>query len=135
MAQTTKKQEVVIDANKPFQFLGMEDCGETCCPHCGADGRYIYTWAEYGKVRGAMAGCYKLLTGKIHKGDLDRRIEQIADKQGRNKPLNGWDKTILRMLQYKADNANDAGKIAWADSKINEAISDTKRFAARKFRG
>lgn len=132
---SNKKQEPIkIDATKPFQFLGVDDTGPesgACCPHCGADGRYIYTWAEYGQVRGAMAGCYKLLTGKVLKGDLERRIEKIAEKQAKNKPLNGWDKTIVRMLEYKAANADDPGKVAWADNKIHQAISDTKRYAAK----
>lgn len=35
--------------------------GSAQCPHCGAEGRYVYTFiCEDGKRRGAMAGCLKL---------------------------------------------------------------------------
>lgn len=124
-----------IDASKPYQFLGVEDHGETCCPHCGADGRYIYSWAEFGKVYSAMAGCYAALTGKIEKGDVDCHIERIAIKQAKNKPLNGWDKTIIRMMAYKSANYGDAGKCAWADRIISEAVSSAKAWSYSRVRG
>jgi hypothetical protein len=127
-----KYQPLVIDANKPFQFIAVQDCGEACCPHCGADGRYIYQWAEYGEIKGAMAGCYAALTGRIKKDDVTTHIERISVKQAKNKPLNGWDKTIIRMLEYINSNT-DSGKIAWANRNIENAVSDAKSYSFRKF--
>lgn len=130
----TQQIKSPVDITKPFVFLGVEDYGDACCPHCGADGRYIYTWAEFGEVKAAMAGCFSILTGKIKKDSVQNHIERIAVKQAKGKTLNGWDKTILRMLDYQKSNASDAGKCAWAENKIKEAVSDCIRYAAKNFR-
>lgn len=127
-----------IDATKAFQFLYVQDCGPCdpghgsgTCPHCGADGRYIYVWAEYGKTRGAMAGCYAALTGRIKKDDIDFFMTGLAKKLAKGKPLNGWQKTVMRMQQFIAD-----GKYSpeWCYQKINEAVADQKRYAFKKGR-
>lgn len=123
-----------IDASKAFQFLYVEDTGGSCCPHCGADGRYIYVWAEFGKIHSAMAGCYAALTGKLNKDDYAHFMEVLSRKQASNKPLNGWQKTVLRMQTYIQTNIADEGKVNWAQSKIRDAISDQKRFAFQKAR-
>lgn len=129
----TKENSTVIDASKAFQFLEVKDCGETCCPHCGADGRYIYVWAEFGEIKSAMAGCYKALTGRIKKDDITSHIERLSVKQAKNKPLNGWDKTILRMLDYINKNGSDSGKVAWAKGNIAQAVREAKTYSFRKF--
>lgn len=129
---TTKT--IAVDSSKPFQFLGVQDCGECCCPHCGADGRYIYTWAENGKVRSAMAGCYAALTGHIKLDEVNAFIQRLSVKVAKNKPLNGWDKTVQRMQSYMTDNIDDAGKMQWAQSKINEAVAAAKAYQFKKFR-
>lgn len=120
-------EQTKINEKLPFEFMGVTDCGETCCPCCGADGRYIYTWHEFGKVHSAMAGCYKRLTGKLEKNDLQKMMVKIAEKQSRNKPLNGWQRTIVRMQQFKEE-----GKYSpeWCDEKINEALQQSKIYAS-----
>ena len=45
-----------LDSKLAFQFIGIEDCGSCSCPHCGAEGRYIYTWAEFGVAKSAKIG-------------------------------------------------------------------------------
>lgn len=124
---------IKLNPNTPFQFLQVDDCGHACCPHCGAEGRYIYSWAEFGVIKSAMAGCYKALTGRLDKDDIANHIERISVKQAKNKPLNGWDKTIVRMLDYIASNPNDDGKISWANSKISEAVKEAKAYSFKKF--
>lgn len=127
-----------IDASKAFQFLYIDDCGPCDggigsgnCPHCGADGRYIYYWAEYGKVRGAMAGCYAALTGQIKMDDIDKFMTVLAKKLATGKPLNGWQKTVIRMQQFMTE-----GKYSpdWCQQKIQEAVADQKRYAFKKVR-
>jgi hypothetical protein len=112
-----------------FKFIGVKDCGETCCPHCGADGRYIYTWEMDGVVTSAMAGCFKELTGRMSEDEESRYWVLLAEKQVKNKPLNGWDKSILRMLEFK-----QSGKYPseWCDNKINETLRDRKIYLAKK---
>lgn len=111
-----------MKTENPFKFIGIDDTGPESgarCPHCGADGRYIYRWEYEGKIYGAMAGCYKMLTGTIEKGEKERYIELIAQKQSRNKELNSWDKSILRMLQFQKE-----GKYpdSWIENKIDEIL-------------
>lgn len=122
-----------IDPAKAFQFLYIEDCGPCdpghgsgSCPHCGAEGRYIYYWAEFGKVRGAMAGCYNALTSRIKKDDIDSFMAVLAKKLATGKTLNSWQKTVIRMQQFIAE-----GKYStdWCQQKIKEAIAAQKKYA------
>ena len=112
-----------------FKFLGVKDCGHACCPHCGAEGRYIYTWEEDGKVKSAMAGCFKLLTGHLSHDDITSYFILLAEKQAKNKPLNGWDKSVVRMMEFK-----ESGKYSaeWCNQKITETLRDRQSFLARK---
>lgn len=127
-------RRISIDASKPYQFIEIRDCGETCCPHCGADGRYIYKWAEYGKERAAMAGCFKALTGHIKMSDVDKYIQRVSEKQAKGKPLNGWDNTVIRMLDYMNKHADDAAKRTWAHGKIWQAVSESIAYKYKRFR-
>lgn len=114
-----------------FKFIGVEDCGPmpngACCPHCGAEGRYIYVWEEDGKRRGAMAGCYKQLTGKIQKGELDQYVQLISEKQAKGKKLNTWDESVIRLLEFKQSGKYPA---EWCDKKINETLGQRNKWLA-----
>jgi|GEM_PF-7099414 len=129
---------VKIDETKPYQFLYMTDHGSrldgdgTCCPHCGADCRYVYHWVEFGEMRGAASGCYAALTGKIKMDDYDSFIKKLAENQTKNKPLNGWQKTVVRMFEFIEQGKYSA---EWCNEKIWEAIRDQKSFAAKKWGG
>ena len=112
-----------------FKFIGIKDCGSTCCPHCGAEGRYIYTWLLDGKTYSAMAGCYKRLTGLLEKSDEDRYFELLAEKQAKGKELNGWDRNILSLIS-----AIESEKITsdWGWLKIKETLSKRKAYLSKK---
>lgn len=112
-----------------FKFIKIEDCGSTQCPHCGADGRYIYTWEEDGIRHSAMAGCYKALTGKLEKDEKQQYFVLLSEKQAKNKPLNSWDNNIIRILSYKEE-----GKYpdSWCDNKIEQVLSERKMYLAKK---
>ena len=112
-----------------FKFIEIKDCGSTSCPHCGAEGRYIYTWEQDGVVKSAMAGCYKALTGKLEKGEDTRYFELLAEKQAKNKPLNGWDKNILRLQGFLAEGKYTSD---WVNAKIAEVLRERKMFLAKK---
>lgn len=133
-----KTEAVYLDPAKPFQFLHVNDHGSvhdgdgTCCPHCGAECRYVYVWAEFGKMRSAAAGCYAALTGHLKKDDYEDFMVKLSLAQAKNKPLNGWQKTVVRMLEYIQQ-----GKYSeqWCNEKIWDAIREQKRFAAKKWGG
>ena len=111
-----------------FEFIGVRDYGETCCPHCGAEGRYIYEWKENGVVKSAMSGCYRALTGHLNKGEKEKYFELLFEKIAKGKKLNGWDKSVRRLLDYKL-----AGKYpeSWCDEKINEVLRDRKSYLSK----
>lgn len=111
-----------------FQFISVEDYGSTACPHCGAEGRYIYTWIQDGCMHSAMAGCYKALTGRVSKNEKEQYFELLSEKQAKGKKLNGWDKTIIRLLQFKKE-----GKYpdSWCDDKISQALSQRKKYLSK----
>lgn len=72
------------------------------------------------------------LTGKINKSDIENHIERISVKQAKGKALNGWDKTILKMLEYKQNNSEDSGKVNWANIKIAEAVAACKKYVFKR---
>ena len=112
-----------------FKFIGVKDCGTASCPHCGAEGRYIYQWEENGVARSAMAGCYKMLTGKLSKEEDVRYFEILAEKQSKGKELNGWDKNIIRLQGYLSENKYSK---EWVEMKIKEVLSQRKQYLSKK---
>jgi len=117
-----------METTASFKFLSVEDYGNASCPHCGAEGRYIYTWEVDGKKYGAMAGCYKRLTGHIEKGEDEHYFELIAEKQAKGAKLNGWDKSVLRLLSFKSEGKYPAD---WCDRKIKEVMKERKMYLAK----
>jgi hypothetical protein len=112
-----------------FKFLGVKDYGSTCCPHCGAEGRYIYTWEQDGETKSAMAGCFKMLTGRLSTDDVTRYWVLLAEKQAKGKALNGFDRSIVRLLDYKEQGKYPA---SWCDTKITETLRDRQVFLSKK---
>lgn len=115
-----------MKATIEFKFLGVKDYGSTCCPHCGSEGRYIYTWEENGVVKSAMAGCYKLLTGHIQKGDREKYFELLSEKQAKQKKLNGWDVNIVRLLSFDGKYPTE-----WINEKINEVLRERQLYLSK----
>lgn len=125
-----------MNAAIEFHFLYIEDhgpCddgrGSAICPHCGAEGRYIYHWTENSEHRAAMAGCYKALTGHLRKGEYEHYMELLSEKQAKNKQLNGWDKSIIRLLDFKKTGKYPA---EWCDQKISEQLIDRRKFLTER---
>jgi hypothetical protein len=91
---------------KIIAIVGIEDHGPcdpeptASCPHCGADGRYIYHFiCEDGSHRGAMAGCLKLFPkhqfAEKVQGVFKKSLE--ARKSGRR--LASWDEDVLKATE------------------------------------
>jgi hypothetical protein len=78
-----------------------------------------------------IAACFSALTGRLQKGDSDKFMEVLAKKLATGKPLNGWQKTVLRMQQFITEGKYS---LEWCQQKINEAIADQKRYAFKKGR-
>lgn len=116
-----------MKATIDFKFLGIKDYGSTCCPHCGSEGRYIYSWQENGIIKSAMAGCYKLLTVHIEKGDKDKYFELLSEKQAKGKKLNGWDINVLRLLSFECKYPKE-----WIDNKIHEVLRQRQQYLNKR---
>lgn len=126
--RNNKKPEAK-DMKATFKFIGVKDCGETNCPHCGAMGRYIYEWEEDGVSHAAMAGCYQKLTKGIQKDEKQRYFEILYEKQAKNKPLNGWDKSVILLLSFKKSGNYPA---EWCDNKIDGVLSERHSFLNKR---
>lgn len=106
-----------IYANLPRIVLltGVEDAGEfgaAECPHCGAKGRYIYTFrceGHPGETFGAMRGCFSHF--KQH--PFVKEQVRLADKKSRYAPM-GW-----KLPAW--DLAIEQAIIDYADGVISEA--------------
>lgn len=92
-----------LNLPKIVEFLGVKDSGEygnANCPHCGALGRYVYSFrCDDGKVHGAMAGCIRLFPvsplAEEHRAIMERRRER--EETGRT--LASWDVAKLEALE------------------------------------
>lgn len=112
-----------------FEFIGVKDCGETSCPHCGAAGRYIYTWREDSNYFSAMAGCYKLMTGQLEKNDEAKYMELLAKKVAKGEKLNGWDKRVLGLKKAVVDGKANA---EWARMKVLDVLMERKSYLGQR---
>lgn len=80
---------------KIIRFEGKHDSGEygaATCPHCGADGRYVWTFTcDDGKRHGAMSGCIKLFPVSPLAEEHKKIIERKADRDKKGQTLASWD--------------------------------------------
>lgn len=107
---TTKLPKIVA-------LLGCTDHGPcdpvatASCPHCGADGRYVYHFlCEDGNTRGAMAGCLKLFPRHPLVGKVEAVFTKARryDQEGWNLP--SWDQDILNACDSLRDGKIDFGR-------------------------
>lgn len=127
-----KRQEAAAVASAiesgDFYFIGIGDGGTgCCCPHCGAEGRWVYQWCWQGKKHSAMAGCYKVLTRSIPVTDERKFWEQLSTKLAKGKELSGWDKNIMNLNSMRDQYGDE-----WVDKKIQETLNKRRTWAATK---
>lgn len=84
------------------EILSYEDAGAlgTCCPHCGADGRYVVWFrTEDGARRGAMRGCFKLFPKSRYATRVERILEKERDARALGRNLASWDRDVLDAIR------------------------------------
>lgn len=92
-----------------IQFLHKTDSGEfgaAECPHCGAKGRYIFSFVtEDGKKRGAMAGCIQLFPVSFIAKEHRNIMERQAEREKKEQKLASWDIAKLDAIEkfYKQE--------------------------------
>lgn len=86
---------------------GPVDLGGGRCPHCGAEGRWIYSFlCDDGKVHAAMSGCIKLFPEsrdfptlrKMAKLAIEKDMDMRLHPATRGTKLAGWFQATLDTL-------------------------------------
>lgn len=79
-----------------IRFLDTTDAPDSCCPHCGATGRYIHRFVvEDGRHLAAMSGCVKLFPVSPVALEEARLRKKAADYAKRGRKLNRADSDAL----------------------------------------
>lgn len=100
---------MTIDGTLPriIQFEGVSDSGEygnATCPHCGADGRYVWSFiTEDGVRRGAMAGCIQKFPVSKLAEEHRKIIDRSKDRAKKGQKLASWDIAKLGAIEAVAD--------------------------------
>lgn len=114
------------DLPKIVRFDGVTDSGEygaATCPHCGADGRYVYHFTtEDGQRGGAMAGCIQLFPVSALADEHKRILERQKDRDKRSQKLASWDVAKLEAIDAVA-----AGTMSTADALTVVTRENDKR--------
>jgi hypothetical protein len=127
-----------IYANLPkiVAVVGLQDYGpceggaSAICPHCGAEGRYVYSFlCDDGTRRGAMRGCFSKFPRHKFAVESARILDKEADykKKGWNLPT--WDSEIKAAIFDFAD-----GKISEAEAERVIRAAQARRDAYRRRR-
>jgi hypothetical protein len=113
----------------------MED-GGTFCPHCGAEGRYVYHFVCEGGVRAAcMRGCFKMwpkhqfaeLAARLL--DKEREYAERSKKSGREWKLCSWDREMMDAIERFANGSMTEGEAAQV---IRDAKARAKAWRERR---
>lgn len=101
------------DLPRVLMVTSVEDggpTGGTFCPHCGAEGRYIFHFlAEDGKQHGAMKGCFRRFPKHPLAAEAAELLERQRERQRKGQELSGWDQTMLAaILDYAEHRVSEA---------------------------
>lgn len=84
-------------------ILDVEDGGPNggaLCPHCGAQGRWIYHFlAENGQQYGAMKGCFRKFPKHPLAAEAAELLERQRERQRKGQELSGWDQMMLAAIE------------------------------------
>ena len=111
------------------RFIGVDDCPDSACPHCGASGRFILHFkVEDGRELAAMRGCASLFpVSRVATEEL--RLQQKLARYRKN----GWSR--LNRLDSDALEAIAAFYTGTLDEHAAlERVDLAKRANQRKFR-
>jgi hypothetical protein len=122
---------------KIITVLGVKDCGPCdpeptgVCPHCGADGRYIYSFlCEDGTVRGAMKGCIQLFPRHPLAFKVQGVFKKQVDYAKKKWKLASWDSAVI-----EATGDLEARRISLAEweGRVRNAFAQRDAYLARRF--
>jgi hypothetical protein len=103
------------------------------CPHCGADGRYVYHFlCEDGKVHGAMKGCIQLFPHHKLTSKIQAVFAKQRDYEKKKWKLASWDQEVIDAcgaLQSQTISVQD-----W-ERRVNDAFNRRNAYLAQKYPG
>jgi len=113
------------------RFLGTDDAPGSCCPHCGAEGRYTIRFVlEDGRHGGAMRGCIKLFpVSRVAPEELRLRdkLANYVKRFGPSATLNRRDTEALDAIEAFYAGTRDE----WSTLRI---VDGAKRANAARYR-
>jgi hypothetical protein len=128
IAPTKRSKGPAPDLPRIIRFDGRSDAGEygaATCPHCGADGRYVWSFlCEDGTRRGAMAGCIRLFPVSAVADEHRKIMERQADREKKGRNLASWDVAKLAAIE-----AFHAGETTEGDALRTIETQNAKRTA------
>lgn len=118
------------------QFIERTDSGEygnDTCAHCGALGRYQFTFlGDDGRRHKAMAGCIRKFPVSPIAEHHSKLIAKKADQERLDRKLNGWDTKKLEAIeQFYAGEIDEMTAL----SVIREQNRQATAWRAQKFGG
>lgn len=104
-------------------FYDSGEYGNATCPHCGADGRYVWTFhCADGTKRGAMAGCIKLFKVSPIATEHKKLLERKAEREKTGGKLASWDVAKLEAITGLVD-----GTVTEGDCLRTIEVENAKR--------
>lgn len=122
------RRNIYADLPTILYIERVHDCGPMeegrggACPHCGAEGRYIYIFlCSDGTTRGAMKGC--LSKFKMH--PFAKAAQRILEKEQENRKK-GWKLASWDVATMDAVHAFAQGEITEdeASARIRQATAE-----------
>ncbi len=128
-AEAKAAANIYRDLPKIVVVLGVQDYGPcdmgatAICPHCGAEGRYIYSFkCADGSTRGAMRGCLSKFPRHPFAAESQRILEKEQDYKQRSWALPSWDIAIKEAI------------FAFAEGQIPEEVAMARVRTAQEAR-
>lgn len=119
-------------------IVGMKDFGpsdgegSTNCPHCGANGRYVwYFICADGSRRGAMRGCLKLFHQSAETSRYSKLIQEAFDRQAKAKEegknlASWWREMVEAAEEFGNGKLPDHDAIQAATLRLHQTVANAE---------
>lgn len=108
---------------------GPCDGGPTAtCPHCGAGGRYIWSFiCADGSRRGAMSGCIQLYPSDRHSRLIQEAFNRRMKAKEEGRSLASWWAAMIEATEaFAAKELRDHQEVAAATAELHAAVREAE---------
>lgn len=128
------RENIYADLPRVVEILDLKDYGEygaVSCPHCGAQGRYIYFFTtDNGQSYGAMKGCFRKFPKSPYADRMAKLLGKEKEFKAKKWKLASWDQDSINAIR-----AYGEGKILQKDLDRILAESDRAKYLYMKKKG